>query len=244
MKQCTIHPIPLCIYTFDKSGMTYLLNFGQPVCLVGYVWYIEGARDRILVDSGTEASTLAKAGLWASDIQTIESGLDKLGIGVSDIDLIIQTHLHPDHVGSASRLPKARVLVQKRELEFARNPHPVWKPLYHKELFDHLKFDVIDGDVKISEDVNVLLTPGHSPGSQSVSIETDKGTAVISGLCTINQNYEPLVTPHGETLAPVIIPGIHTDYTEAYNSLMKIKETANILLTIHDPAFLNRSVVP
>lgn len=243
MKHCTIHPIPLWVSPSDKSHMTYFANFGQPVCVTGYIWYIEGTKEKILVDSGGDAELLTKIGLPAHEIQTLDSGLNKVGITASDIDLIIQTHLHLDHVALASRFPNSRVIVQKRELEFARNPHPIWEGLYIKELFDNLKFEVIDGDFQISEDIKVLLTPGHTPGSQSVSIRTDNGIAIITGLCSILDNYNPPALPDGKTI-PVIIPTIHTDIFEAYDSLIRIKDMADILLPIHDPAFLTRNVIP
>lgn len=242
MANCTIYPIPLFEFLFDKSGMTYLANFGEPIRVVGYVWYIEGTREKILVDAGAEACLLALPGV--RDIQTVKSGLNKIGISLSDIDLIIQTHLHLDHMALASRYPKARVLVQKTELEFARNPHPLWAFLYQKETFEGLRFEVVDGDTRISEEVSVILTPGHTPGDQSVVIKTDQGIAVISGFCTIRENYEPLVTPHGEVLSPIIAPGIYTDVLKAYDSVLRIKELADIIVPLHEPTLTQKTTIP
>ena len=243
MKHCTIYPIPLWISPSDKSHMTYFANLGQPVCVTGYIWYIEGTKGKILVDSGGDTEHSTRIGLPAHDLQTLESGLNKVGITANDVDLIIQTHLHFDHMAFASRFPNSRVIVQKRELEFARNPHPIWEELYDKKLFDNLKFEVIDGDFKISEDVNVLFTPGHSPGSQSVSVRTANGIAIIAGLCSILDNYNPPALPDGKTI-PVIAPAIHTNVFEAYDSLVRIKDLADIILPIHDPAFLTKDVIP
>ena len=243
MKHCTIHPIPLWISPSDKSHMTYFANLGQPVCVTGYIWYIEGAKEKILVDSGGDTEHLTRIGLPAHDLQSLESGLNKVGITANDVDLIIQTHLHFDHTAFASRFPNARVIVQKRELEFARNPHPIWAEMYDQKLLASLNFEVIDGDFKISEDVKILFTPGHSPGCQSVSVRTENGLAIIAGLCSILDNYNPPALPDGKTI-PVIAPAIHSDLFQAYDSLMRIKELADIILPIHEPAFLTRSVIP
>lgn len=245
MANCTIYPIPLVEFLLDKSCMTYLCNFGQPMRQIAYVWYIEGTREKILVDAGVDADFLAKHGLpSARGIQTIESGLDKVGLSPEDIDLIIQTHLHLDHVALAFRYPRARVLVQKSELEFARIPHPLWAFLYPKETFEGLRFEVVDGDTRISEEISLILTPGHSPGAQSVVVKTDQGTAVIPGACTIRENYEPMVTPHGDILSPVIAPGIHTDVLKAYDSVLRIKELADIILPLNEPSLLEKQRVP
>jgi len=243
MKHCTIRPIPLWVSPSEKSHMTYFANFGQPVCITGYIWYIEGEKERIVVDSGGDPDHLARIGITAHNLQSLEDGLNKAGITAQDVDLIIQTHLHFDHTAFASKFPNARVIVQKRELDFARNPHPVWAGLYAPELFDNLKLEVVDGDFKISDDINILFTPGHSPGCQSVSVKTDKGKAVIAGPCSILENYNPPPLPDGTKL-PAIAPSIHSDPFQAYDSLLRIKELADIILPVHDPSFLTRSIIP
>ena len=189
------------------------------------------------------SEALARIGIPAHNLQSLEAGLAKAGIAAEEVDLVIQTHLHFDHTAFASRFPKARVMVQKRELDFARNPHPVWAGLYDPKLFQNLKLEVVDGDYKISDDVNILFTPGHSPGGQSVSVKTAKGTAVIAGLCSIVDNYNPPPLPNGKTIA-AIAPAIHSDLFQAYDSVVRIKELADIILPIHDPSFLTRSVIP
>jgi hypothetical protein len=41
---CVIFPIPLWVSAGDKARMTYMANYGQPFCLAGYVWYIQGQK--------------------------------------------------------------------------------------------------------------------------------------------------------------------------------------------------------
>jgi len=239
---CVIFPIPLWVSAGDKARMTYMANYGQPFCLAGYVWYIQGTKERILVDAGADAEYLSKVrGQQAYSIQTLESGLNKVGISVNDVDLIIQTHLHHDHVALASRFPKARILVQSDELEFARNPHCLFEAGYVKEFIQGLNFEVVKGDTQISREVSVLLTPGHSPGGQSVSIKTEQGTAIISGFCAIRDNFG---VPVGKMSSPVIPSAIHTNLSEAYSSVIRIKEEADIIVPLHDPEFLAKSRIP
>ncbi len=221
--------------------MTYLVNAGRQATRVNYVWYIEGAGEKILVDAGGDVGFMPKRiGRPDQEIQTLDSGLSKLGLSFGDIDLIILTHLHHDHVAQASRFPNARFLIQERELEFAQNPHPLVASYYYKEFFDGLNFEVISGDTKISEEVSVISTPGHSPGGQSVSIKTAQGIAIISGLCTLRDNFEP---PPSVTL-PVITPGIHTNALDAYDSVLRIKEMADIVVPLHDPEYRQKTSIP
>jgi glyoxylase-like metal-dependent hydrolase (beta-lactamase superfamily II) len=239
---CVIFPIPLWVSAADKSAFTYLANLGQSVCVTGYVWYIEGSEEKVLVDAGADVEYLCKVrGHEAYQIQTLESGLDKVGVSVSDIRLIIQTHLHADHIVLASRFPKARILVQKDELEFVRNPHCLFEDAYVKEFVRGLKLEVVEGDTQVSREISVLLTPGHTPGSQSVSIKTEQGTAIISGFCAIRENFG---SPVGKMSSPVIAPAVHTNLFQAYDSMLRIKKEADIIVPLHDPEFLAKSRIP
>ena len=241
MANCIIYPIPLYQNKGEKSVMTYLVNFGQQGTRGNYVWYIEGAKEKIVVDAGGDADFTSKVrGAPVEEIQTLDSGLSKLGLSFGDIDLVILTHLHWDHVAQASRFPNARFLIQRSELEFAQNPHPLFAEAFRRELFDKLNFEVISGDTKICEEVSVISTPGHTPGGQSISIKTAQGIAIISGLCTIRENFEP---PSPITL-PVITPGVHTNALDAYDSVLRIKEMADIVVPLHDPEYRQESSIP
>jgi glyoxylase-like metal-dependent hydrolase (beta-lactamase superfamily II) len=216
----------------DKSRQTYRLNLGKPLALVNYVWYIEGFGEKILIDAGGSPEFFRGLGIPLANIQTIDSGLSRVGMDTDDIDLVVLTHLHSDHVGQASRFRNARFLIQKDELEFGRNPHPAVVSGYVQEFFEGLNFVQLSGDRKICDGLSVIKTPGHTEGGQSVCIETTAGIVIISGLCTIRENFEP-PSPISHNMS-VIVPTIHTNVLEAYDSLMKIKKVADIVLPLHD----------
>jgi N-acyl homoserine lactone hydrolase len=234
---CRIHPIPLWISPSDTVNMLYLGRVGRSIGITGYVWYIEGSDKRILVDSGGSVERLARIGHLAYPLQTLEEGLGKHGLTFSDIELVVQTHLHADHSEFITSFPNAKVVVQKKELEFARQPHPLWAGLYDTDKLTDLDYLVVDGDADLAQGVKLLLTPGHTPGSQSVYIRTSAGKAVIAGLCSILANYAGVERPDGTRL-PVTPAAIHTHLEEAYQSMVRIKEIADLILAPHDPAFL------
>ena len=144
-----------------------------------------------------------------------------------------------DHFEYAGKFENARFVVKKDELDYARNPHPLMQYFYLpiQHLLDEVNFDVVEGDRDIVSGVKVLLTPGHSPGSQSVSTETDKGTAVVTGFCCIYKNFV-------EEVWPVTPPGIHTDATQAYDSMLKVKEIADIIVPLHESTFAKKGAIP
>ena len=123
MADCVIRPLPLFEGKRYKSHFTYLINSGQQINTVQYVWYIEGTKETIVVDAGSNNKYSARLGYAYQKIHTLASALGKLGLSPGDIDLVILTHLHYDHVAQASRFPKARFLIQKDEIAFAQNPH-------------------------------------------------------------------------------------------------------------------------
>ena len=64
---------------------------------------------------------------------------------------------------------------------------------------------------------------------------------IIAGLCTIQENFEP---PDPAFLWPVIAPGRNTNVLDAYDSLLRIKELADIVVPLHDAKFRHVSSIP
>ena len=234
-----IRPLVIIEQEVPKPAMTYLSGFGEMTTTNVYIWYIEGPKENIIVDTGGKAETISMLGFPAKDAQSPENALGKLGLKCEDIDIVVSTHLMFDHFEYAGKFKNARFVVQKDELDYACNPHPFMQYFYLpiQELLDKVNFEIVEGDREIVEGVKVLLTPGHSPGSQSVAIETEKGIALITGFCCINQNFI-------EGVWPVTPPGIHVNATQAYDSMLKVKEIADIIIPLHEPTFAKKEVIP
>jgi N-acyl homoserine lactone hydrolase len=246
MSDLYIHPIPLFKThgRFERPKMTYLSNFGQDMVLYNYVWFIAGGARRVLVDAGATAEMSVAMGRSPDEvaqIQTLEEGLARLGLTPADIDTVILTQLHWDHVGLAREFVNAEFVVQKAELEMASNPHAAVR-FYDRTLFEGLPFDVRDGDSSVADGIGVLLTPGHTAGGQSVVVGSKKGTVVLTGFCCIQENFEP-----GEdikAISPLIPPGILIDLRQAYDSMMRVRDVADIIVPLHEPSLANVERIP
>lgn len=238
----SIIPIPLWTGEVPGQGMfTYLVDIAATAKAAGYVWYIKGPKLNILVDAGDTAASMQAHGFPAvpyragvkPDADPITPALAKFGLTPKDIDIVILTQLHFDHCALAHLFINAKFVVQRKELQSALyDPPTAQKPFFNKKLFENLDFQVIEGDAKITDGVWVIYTPGHTPGGQSVVVDTPKGRVIIAGLCTIQKNFEP-PEPYS-AIWPVITPGIHSDVEQSYESLLRIKTLADIPVAPHD----------
>ena len=251
MPELVIHPIPLMVLTRSIHEQVFRMGAyvgGNAIDTV-YVWLIEGAKQNIVVDAGMTADMLRNAkvpGLsnGVVHVQTLEQGLGKYGLAPEDMDLVIMTHLHIDHIPCAPKYTRAKFLVQQAELDYHHNPYPApVDPRPCPDVFlDNLNWEPVNGDYEVEEGVSVLFTPGHTPGGQSVAVDTAQGKAVIEALCTIDVNWNP-----PENIADkmdVLCPALHNDPMQAYESMMKIKKAADIIVPNHEPRFSWIDTIP
>ena len=244
MNTYTIKPLMLSKVMSEKGPMTYLAYLGHPIIRPYVMWYIRVGDRHVLVDTAIEAEDYRNYhsgfnNMPFEPVQTFEQALAKVGCVADDIDIVFQTHLHMDHIYNTPKCKNAVIYVQQEELGFALHPHPIFEILYPREIIESLNFEVIKGDQTILPGISVMLVPGHTPGGQAVVVETTKGKAVISGFCSIMENFTPpedvktKISPFASY--PVIAPGIHTDLFQAYESAVKVKQIADIIIPLHDP---------
>jgi N-acyl homoserine lactone hydrolase len=97
------------------------------------------------------------------------------GVMVADIHTIVNSHLHFDHCGQNNSLPSVPAVVQKAELGAARQPDYTVNAWV---FFPTANYKVISGDFDLEEGITVVSTPGHTPGHQSLFIQS-LGTSVL-----------------------------------------------------------------
>jgi len=232
-----IYPMVTAQALLSKMLFLYLIPNPGDIVAPALFWYIQGAGKHIIVDSAGSAKDLlenSRSGGW-KDVNSFEACLAKVGITPDEVDIVIQTHLHHDHVRNTPKCRNAKIYVQKAELEQARNPHPVngnmyrWFAKYGRDLV----YEVVEGDYELFPGIELLFVPGHSAGCQAVAVNTDRGRAIITGFCTLYENFDPPASFNAPT--PVICPGIHLDAAQAYESLLRVKEQADVILPMHEP---------
>lgn len=137
--------------------------------------------------------------------------LGEAGWARDDVDTVVCTHLHVDHVGWNTMLedgkwvptfPKARYLIGRKE-------HAHWSAEGDAEaqqiladsvqpIFEAGLVDLVEMDHRLSAEVRLVPTPGHTPGHVSVMIESQGERAMITG----DMTHHPCQLAHPEWSPP------------------------------------------
>jgi N-acyl homoserine lactone hydrolase len=108
----------------------------------------------------------------------VATALRKHDVDPSDVRWIINSHLHFDHCGQNAVFPHAPVYVQRAEHERRNDPdYTVVEWLNYAGA----QWELLDGETEIVPGVRAVTTPGHTPGHQSIQIETTVGPALMTG---------------------------------------------------------------
>ncbi len=237
MPDYVIHPLVIGANETDQGIMTYLRDYGKRIWIPIYAFYLEGGDEKILVDTGLEEFMVPErvGEEYGLDILEFEDALATLDLKPEDIDIIVHTHLHNDHCENDYKCSRATVVAQRMEYEFFQNPHPL-DHRYYPDLLDGMDVELVEGDVSFRDGIDLIFTPGHTPGGQSVAVQTAQGKAIITGFCCNDKNFP--------TTGPAITPGVHTDALAAYDSIQKIRDMADILIPVHDLAVGRKRSIP
>ncbi len=133
-----------------------------------------GVMRRMIVDTGHSGRRPA-----------LEGELARRGLSCSDIDLVVCTHAHWDHVESLHIFPRARIVLHKNERRYIKRPHrndsacPPWIDSIFERLGDKI-WEVEEG-VRILPGVEIVDAPGHSAGTMAIAAKTAQGLAVMAG---------------------------------------------------------------
>lgn len=155
--------------------------------------------------------------------------LRERGLSPADIDIVVLTHAHWDHMLNIDLFSQAQIVLHPRELAYAHQPHVEdWAtPAYTGLILDQMQLrEAQEGD-EIDDGVRVLDTPGHSAGSISLVVQTETGPAVICGDALPNARTALAGTPYL----------IFWSEADARRSAAKILSPGGIIYPGHDRPF-------
>ena len=131
--------------------------------------------------------------------QTAEGALDLLGLTPKDIDLVILSHGHIDHVGSLPLFAHAPIILTTRE---RAEPAPLYFGTARPIPWPAATYHLIDSDTVVSQGLTLIPTPGHTPGHLSALLDLPDGRRVILAADAINRASEP-AEAFADSLDPV-----------------------------------------
>ena len=157
---------------------------------------VETGSRRIVVDTGLGNDKQGRGiPTWNDRKGPFLETLTAAGFAPESIDTVLCTHLHVDHVGWNTRLAggkwvptftNARYLFGKTEYEYWRDHsvEPAHIAVFNdsvKPIMDAGKAELIASDAKITDEITMIPTPGHSPGHMSIHIRSAGEEGLLTG---------------------------------------------------------------
>jgi N-acyl homoserine lactone hydrolase len=118
----------------------------------------------------------------------VVTGLASIGLDPDDIDVVVCSHLHPDHCGCNAFFGKATFAIHARELEAARAPNAEASGYLAAEWVNDRPVDEVAGEHDLFGDGRIVLIPlsGHTPGSMGAHVVLDRSGAFLLASDTVS----------------------------------------------------------
>jgi glyoxylase-like metal-dependent hydrolase (beta-lactamase superfamily II) len=175
---------------------------------------------------------------------TYMRALASAGFSVDDIDYVMCTHLHVDHVGWNTRLegdrwvptfPNARYIFAKDEFDYWTEQHAktAVPPFADSVLpiVEARRAEIVRNDYEIGDHARILPTPGHTPGHVAFAFGRGRDTAVVSG----DLMHSPLQARYPELSAKFDVDQAQAAVTRR-NFLEHYCDTDTLCCTAHFPS--------
>jgi N-acyl homoserine lactone hydrolase len=157
--------------------------------------------------------------------QTAEGALALLGLTPKDIDLVILSHGHIDHVGSLPLFAHAPIVLTTRERS---EPAPLYFGSVRPIPWPDATYPRIDTDTPVCEGLTLIPTPGHTAGHLSALVSLPDGRSLILAADAINRASEP-----SEGFADAADPAAAQ---ASANYLLSLAPPEAVLIYGHEPA--------
>jgi N-acyl homoserine lactone hydrolase len=167
------------LYVF-QLGLMFVEGADLPIPVPGYLLQTSD-HINILVDSGypLDGSFVPDEGSTIEQFSIVKQ-LAALNIKPEDINILVCTHLDPDHSGNHELFPHAELVVQRSHYEFARVSSlprfTLTRPHWDRP---HLRYRLVEGDTELVPGVQLIETSGHVPGHQSLLVHLPETGPVL-----------------------------------------------------------------
>lgn len=162
---------------------------GQSMELANPCFLVRHPKGILLWDAGLPDTlvdkTLGDEIMQVSMKKTLASQLEELSLSPQDIDYLVHSHMHYDHIGNSNMFASSTWLIHEKEYEYAFGSDAEKREeyIYYKALKESNTIK-LKGDYDVFGDgtVVILSAPGHTPGHQVLFIDLpEMGPVVLSG---------------------------------------------------------------
>lgn len=212
-----------------------------PMPMDYYVWVIAGHGRTVVVDCGFNADVAKKRG--RTFLRPPADGLAAAGVNLAQVDDVVLTHLHYDHVGNLGLFPKAHFHVQEPEVAYATGPYMRFPKLSHsfevEDVCDVIRLNYAqrvhwhDGDAELAPGITLHLAGGHSAGLQCVRVHTRRGWVVLAS--DVTHFYENI-----ESSRPFSTAFNVGDMLAGFELLYRLGGDLAHIVPGHDPLVMHR----
>ena len=224
---------------FLLAGMKGTITVPVPAYLIVH------PKGRALFDSGLHLDSQSDpAGYFGEDGlkyntfhfhpgEEIAARLTGMDVAPDRVDFIINSHLHYDHSGGNGQITNAQVVVQSREWDHAKAAADQNLGYLSKDFDTGQAVRRVDGEHDLFDDGSVVCIPtyGHTPGHQSLRVQTETGGEFVlcGDACYLKQSLEQMHAP-----------GVIADKEAALDVFRRFREMqarGSRIMYGHDPDF-------
>jgi len=177
------------------------------------------AQGNVLFDTGCHPSVAERAEVrWGGLArlmtpimqpgENVVTALGTVGLTCDDIDVVVCSHLHPDHCGCNTFFKRASFIIHRREVEAARAEGAQAQGYIAAEWEQGAPIDMIEGQRDVFGDGRIVLVPlpGHTPGTTGALVRLDRSgefflaSDTVSFRSTLDTGVVPKNTWNAEAL--------------------------------------------
>ncbi len=179
------------LFEQHKSWMHSFYDFNSQMLILSmHSYLIQTPSLNILIDTciGNDKNRVGQGPIYKSNQGILShwnnrssnylENLEAYELTLDDIDIVMCTHMHADHVGWNTRL------VDDRWVPTFPNAKYLFSPLELDSLQKCIRdrqAEMIDESTDLGKDINLIKSPGHSPGHYCIELNGKKGNAMLTG---------------------------------------------------------------
>ena len=205
-----------------------------------FVWVARSKNRTYVIDTGFNTKTASKRN--KEIMRCPVESLKLVGVDPADVEDVIITHLHYDHVGNFDLFPNCKFHLQEDEMSYATGKYMGHKHFRHPFDVDHVtgmvrevykgRVQFHDGDAELAPGFSIHRIGGHTAGLQVVQVYTKRGWVVLASDASHLYGNMELENPY-----PSIFKS--NEMVEGFQKLRDLADSNDHIIPGHDPLVLD-----